>query len=137
MSPRSAQGQTQQARRTWKRGEPSRRSVTQPRRSWGCTTPRSPGPAGLSLNVVVVSTPMPTRLRNGELVRGVFEVLMDAPEGLPAAEVLKAVEARVPRFSGRWAITFCGSLRLGQIGVSTSSPTTILWERLLHESRFK
>ena len=31
----------------------------------------------------------------GELVRGVFEVLMDEPEGLPASEVLKAVEQRV------------------------------------------
>jgi restriction system protein len=35
--------------------------------------------------------------RMGELVRGVFSVLMDAPdEGLPAAQVLKLIEARVP-----------------------------------------
>jgi hypothetical protein len=34
--------------------------------------------------------------RRGELVRGVFEVLMDKADGLPAAQVLKAVEQTVP-----------------------------------------
>lgn len=34
--------------------------------------------------------------RRGELVRGVFAVLMDKPDGLSAAEVLRAVEQRVP-----------------------------------------
>jgi restriction system protein len=37
-----------------------------------------------------------TRRLHGELIRGVFGVLMDMPEGLPMAEVLKAVEERVP-----------------------------------------
>jgi restriction system protein len=37
-----------------------------------------------------------TRRRMGELVRGVFAALLDQPEGLPAAEVLKIVEAKVP-----------------------------------------
>jgi restriction system protein len=37
-----------------------------------------------------------TRKRQGELVRGVFDVLHDKPEGLPAAQVLKLVQARVP-----------------------------------------
>jgi len=37
-----------------------------------------------------------TGRRRGELVRGVFEVLMDNPDGLPAAQVLKAVEQTVP-----------------------------------------
>lgn len=37
-----------------------------------------------------------TSRRRGELVRGVFEVLMDKPDGLPAAQVLKAVEQLVP-----------------------------------------
>jgi restriction system protein len=37
-----------------------------------------------------------TTKRMGELVRGVFEVLMDEPEGLPASQVVKAVEERVP-----------------------------------------
>lgn len=40
-----------------------------------------------------------TARRQGELVRGVFAVLKDAPEGLPAAQVLKAVEQIVPRDS--------------------------------------
>jgi len=34
--------------------------------------------------------------RRGELVRGVFAALMDKPDGLPAAQVLKAVEQIVP-----------------------------------------
>lgn len=37
-----------------------------------------------------------TGRRRGELVRGVFEVLMDKLDGLPAAQVLKAVEQTVP-----------------------------------------
>jgi restriction system protein len=37
-----------------------------------------------------------TSRRRGELVRGVFAVLMDKPDGLPAAQVLKAVEKLVP-----------------------------------------
>lgn len=37
-----------------------------------------------------------TSKRRGELVRGVFAVLMDRPDGLPAAQVLKAVEQLVP-----------------------------------------
>src|ERR671931_1369062 len=37
-----------------------------------------------------------TRKRQGELVRGVFEVLHDEPDGLPASQVLKLVEERVP-----------------------------------------
>ncbi len=37
-----------------------------------------------------------TSRRRGELVRGVFEVLMDKPDGVPAAQVLKAVEQTVP-----------------------------------------
>jgi len=37
-----------------------------------------------------------TGRRRGELVRGVFAVLMDKPDGLPAAQVLKAVEQTVP-----------------------------------------
>lgn len=37
-----------------------------------------------------------TSRRRGELVRGVFEVLMDKPDGLPAAQALKAVEQLVP-----------------------------------------
>jgi hypothetical protein len=37
-----------------------------------------------------------TGRRRGKLVRGVFEVLMDKPDGLPAAQVLKAVEQPVP-----------------------------------------
>jgi restriction system protein len=37
-----------------------------------------------------------TTRRQGELLRGIFGVLKDAPEGLPAAQVLKAVEQTVP-----------------------------------------
>jgi restriction system protein len=37
-----------------------------------------------------------TPRRQGELVRGVFLILRDAPEGLPAAEVLKRLELAVP-----------------------------------------
>ncbi len=37
-----------------------------------------------------------TRRRMGELVRGVFAALSARPDGLPAAEVLKIVEAKVP-----------------------------------------
>ena len=37
-----------------------------------------------------------TPRRQGELVRGVFLILKDAPEGLPAAEVLKRLELAVP-----------------------------------------
>lgn len=37
-----------------------------------------------------------TRERSGELVRGVFSILQDHPEGLPAREVLVRVEQRVP-----------------------------------------
>lgn len=38
---------------------------------------------------------MATRRRQGELVRGVFEVLLDEPTGVQAVDVLKAVEQRV------------------------------------------
>ena len=37
-----------------------------------------------------------TRKRQGELVRAVFGVLRDKPDGLPASQVLKMVEGRVP-----------------------------------------
>lgn len=37
-----------------------------------------------------------TTERNGELVRGVFEILRDSPDGLQAAEALKRLEERVP-----------------------------------------
>src|SRR5919201_6795659 len=37
-----------------------------------------------------------TRKRQGKLLRGVFEVLRDKPDGLPASQVLKLVEERVP-----------------------------------------
>lgn len=37
-----------------------------------------------------------TRKRTGELLRGVFEVLMKEPEGLPAREIIKRVEEKVP-----------------------------------------
>lgn len=37
-----------------------------------------------------------TSRRRGELVRGVFAVLLDKPDGLSAAQVLKAVEQLVP-----------------------------------------
>jgi restriction system protein len=37
-----------------------------------------------------------TAKRLGELVRGVFSVLLDAPDGLPASQVVKTVEERVP-----------------------------------------
>jgi restriction system protein len=37
-----------------------------------------------------------TKKRAGELVRGVFSVLLDEPEGLPAAEILTRVERLVP-----------------------------------------
>jgi restriction system protein len=37
-----------------------------------------------------------TSQRRGELVRGVFEVLMDKADGLPAVQVLKAIEQLVP-----------------------------------------
>src|ERR1022692_1124207 len=37
-----------------------------------------------------------TGRRRGELVRGVFAVLLDKPDGLPAAQVLRAVEQLVP-----------------------------------------
>jgi restriction system protein len=37
-----------------------------------------------------------TSKRRGELVRGVYAVLMDKPDGLPAAQVFKAVEQLVP-----------------------------------------
>jgi restriction system protein len=39
---------------------------------------------------------MPTRRRFGELVQGVFRVLEDHPDGLPAREVLAGVERIVP-----------------------------------------
>jgi restriction system protein len=39
---------------------------------------------------------MPTRRRNGELVRGVFKILLEAPEGLAVSEILKSLEQRVP-----------------------------------------
>lgn len=39
---------------------------------------------------------MATRKRQGELVRGVLGVLAEHPDGLAAADVLKAVEQRVP-----------------------------------------
>ncbi len=38
-----------------------------------------------------------SRKRSGELVRGVFQILNDVPEGLPAKEVLRRLEALVPR----------------------------------------
>lgn len=37
-----------------------------------------------------------TPRRQGELVRGVFLILKDAPEGLPAAEVLRRLATAVP-----------------------------------------
>lgn len=37
-----------------------------------------------------------TKRRAGELVRGVFEILMQAPEGMPAKEVLQKLVERVP-----------------------------------------
>ena len=37
-----------------------------------------------------------TPRRQGELVRGVFKILKDAPEGLQAAEVLRQLELAVP-----------------------------------------
>ena len=37
-----------------------------------------------------------TRKRSGELVRGVFQILLDQPEGLPAKEVLSRLERTVP-----------------------------------------
>ncbi len=37
-----------------------------------------------------------TTRRLGELVRGAFAVLIEHPDGLPAAQVIKAVEERVP-----------------------------------------
>jgi restriction system protein len=37
-----------------------------------------------------------TRRRTGELVRGVFEVLLPEPEGLPAKEILERVQNVVP-----------------------------------------
>jgi restriction system protein len=36
------------------------------------------------------------RQRQGQLVRGVFAILQDQPEGMPASAVLRAVEQRVP-----------------------------------------
>jgi restriction system protein len=36
-----------------------------------------------------------TRRRQGELVRGVFSILKEHPEGLPAAETLRQLEALV------------------------------------------
>lgn len=37
-----------------------------------------------------------TRKRSGELVRGVFRILLEHPDGLPAKEVLQRLEAVVP-----------------------------------------
>lgn len=37
-----------------------------------------------------------TRKRSGELLRGVFRILTDHPEGLPAKEVLSLMESEVP-----------------------------------------
>jgi restriction system protein len=37
-----------------------------------------------------------TKKRSGELVRGVFQILMDHPDGLPAKEVLRRLEQVVP-----------------------------------------
>jgi restriction system protein len=37
-----------------------------------------------------------TQKRIGELHRGVFKILIDNPEGLPAKEVLKRMEQVVP-----------------------------------------
>jgi restriction system protein len=37
-----------------------------------------------------------TRRRVGELQRGVFKILFEQPEGLPAKEVLKRMEQVVP-----------------------------------------
>jgi restriction system protein len=40
--------------------------------------------------------PEVTIKRYGELSRGVFAILMDKPDGLPAQEVIREVEALVP-----------------------------------------
>jgi restriction system protein len=37
-----------------------------------------------------------TKRRSGELVRGVFQILLDHPDGLPAKEVLRRLEQLVP-----------------------------------------
>ncbi len=37
-----------------------------------------------------------SRKRVGELVRGVFQLLRDIPEGMPAKEVLRRLESLVP-----------------------------------------
>lgn len=37
-----------------------------------------------------------TRKRSGELIRGVFKLLLNHPEGLPAKDVLKQLETEVP-----------------------------------------
>ena len=37
-----------------------------------------------------------TRRRSGELIRGVFQILLNEPEGLPAREVLKRLERLLP-----------------------------------------
>lgn len=39
---------------------------------------------------------MPSVRRNGELARGAFQILLQYPEGLPAKDVLSAVERKVP-----------------------------------------
>jgi hypothetical protein len=40
--------------------------------------------------------PQRTQRRIGELMQGVFQVLADNPDGLPAREVLDQVERRIP-----------------------------------------
>lgn len=40
--------------------------------------------------------PGTTKRRAGELVRGVFQILLDSPDGLPAKEVLRRLEGVVP-----------------------------------------
>jgi hypothetical protein len=44
----------------------------------------------------VIRKPEITRKRVGELMRGVFKILFDAPDGLPAKEVLHRLEQVVP-----------------------------------------
>jgi restriction system protein len=37
-----------------------------------------------------------TQRRLGELVRGVFQILLDEPDGLPVREVMRRLESLVP-----------------------------------------
>lgn len=45
-----------------------------------------------------------TRRRVGELQRGVFNILLDHPDGLPASEVLDRLEKLVPPLTSRRVI---------------------------------